>query len=191
MIDNNPMLQRVEKYLSSKYVYCKTHWLNEMINKYKNTSKLEEEIFKEILLNDISVFIDKEKSNDYCNLSSLNDINTIKKNVSSKYLFLQINGYSNLCQPSYKPKPTLIDVLEKSESKFLEGNEEEKIAKKEKAAYKLEVTNGVDNAVAFEYEALPELVPLLEKKNSKILIGPNFDIRRGVIYLRRNNTKLL
>jgi hypothetical protein len=194
MIDNNSNMQKVEKHLLNKHIICDSKWLLEKIDKYSSNRKLDEDIYKEILVTDISQLIAKDKVQAANKLNELANPNIVKSKLT-KTLFLQINGYSNIAQPSYKPKEALIDVLDKDknvESKFLVNIDEDKEKEKnEKTIFKLELTDGVSNIIGFEYEFIPNLELALSKKFSKVIIHPDTEIRRGIIYLKKNTINLL
>jgi hypothetical protein len=196
MIDNNSnnMLIKVEKYLLNKHIYCDKKWLLEKVEIFKSSNKPEEDIYKEILVTDINIFIDKDKVKAAFKLNELADPNAIKTKLN-RNLFLQINGYSNIAQPTYKSKEALIDLLDKEknlESKFLVNQDEDKEKEKvEKAVFKLELTDGVSKIIGFEYEFIPNLDTALSKKYSKILILPDSEIRRGIIYFKKNTINIL
>jgi hypothetical protein len=196
MIDNNTnmLFQKVEKYLINKHIYCDKNWLLERINLYVSSKNIETDIYKEVLSTDINTMIDKEKIGALNKLNDLANPNTVKVKLN-KSLFLQINGYSNIAQPTYKPKEALIDVLDKEknlESKFLVNIDEDKEKEKnEKSVFKLELSDGVGSIVGFEYEFIPGLETSLGKKFSKVMVLPDTEVRRGIIYLRKGTTNIL
>jgi hypothetical protein len=193
MIDNTNML-KVQKYLQNKNINVDKNWLLERLEIFKASQKIEEDIYKEVLATDISKFVDKEKTSACNKLNELSNPNLVKSKLG-KALFLQINGYSNIAQPSYKPKEALIDLLEKEknlESKFLVNIDEDKEKEKnEKSVFKLNLFDGVGEIIGFEYEFIPGSEAALSKKFSKILVLPESEVRRGVIYFKKNTINLL
>ena len=108
---------------------------------------------------------------------------------------MQISGYSNIAEPSENINKSSdnLDVLDNFESKYLQSEGEE-LKRTEKVLLKFEMTEGVETYYGFEYENLNDLKASLKSSDNKfpkILIGPKTEIRRGIIYLRNNNTKLL
>jgi len=200
MIENNSeemknLVKKVDEYLISKYLFCNKNWLKEKIEPIKNSRKLEEEIMKEIINTDINSFIDKERTKNYLNLSTHTNFST-KLYELNKIIFMQILGYSNIAEPieNVNKSSDNLDVLENFESKYLQSEGEE-MKKTEKVLLKFELTEGIDKYYGFEYESLIDLRNSLNtasnSKFPKILIGPKTEIRRGILYMRNNNIKLL
>lgn len=185
--------KKVEQFLESKFIFCTNKWLKDKVEIHQNSNKIEDKILSEIISNDISKFIDTEKVTNFCKLSDFAKFD-IKEKKINKNIFFQIKGYSNIAEPSEKvDKSGDIDVLENFDSKYLQSEGEE-IKKSEKIVLKFELTNGVDTIYAFEYEDLKDLKKYListENKFVKIVVGPNIEIRRGIVYLKNDNLNLL
>jgi hypothetical protein len=184
----NMLLKRVDKFLKNKHIFCKENWLKEKINQFKQSSNLENEIYKEVLSSDIEQFINKEILE-----SRFKDVFNYDKESSSltEPSFSQIIAFRNIAEPLEKQKEeSNLDVLDNFESKFLEGDSKES-KKIEKEVFKLELFNGVDNFVAFEYTPIRDLKLILNNKHPKILIHAGAEVRRGIVYLRQNLVTLL
>lgn len=189
-IDN--MLKRIDQYLVKQYIYCNRNWLLSKIEEYKSSKKIEDDIYKEVIKSDINEFADTERIKDAYKIAESLDF-SIKHTVIKDFMFMQINGSSNIAEPSEKSggdDEENLDVVENFESKYLQSEDEVKV-KTEKIILKFEMSNGVDLLYGFEYEMLKDIKKILNDKYPKILIGPNLEARRGVLYLRNNNVKLL
>jgi hypothetical protein len=200
MIENNSeemknLVKKVDDYLISNYIFCNKNWLKEKIEPIKSSRKLEEEIMKEIINTDINTFIDKERTKNYLHLSKHTNFST-KLYEFNKFIFIKILGYSNIAEPieNVNKSSDNLDVLDNFESKYLQSEGEE-MKKTEKVLLKFELTEGIDKYYGFEYESLNDLRNSLNSASNtkfpKILIGPKTEIRRGIIYMRNNNIKLL
>jgi hypothetical protein len=194
MIDNNSnMLQKVEEFLLKRYIHCDKRWLSDKIELFKSSPRIEEEIYKQLLITDINEFIDKNKHSTYTGLKDLNRADTKVKTLN-KNIFLQVNEYTNIAQPSYKPKEALIDLLDKEknvESKFLLSQEEQESQRIEKKVFKMTLTDGTDSIYAFEHEAIPGLTDVLANKFPKLIVLKDAEIRRGTIFLKTKHINLL
>jgi predicted amino acid racemase len=186
-------LKKVEQFLESKFIFCTKNWLKDKVEIHKNSNKIEDKILSEIISSDISNFIDIEKVTAHCKISDFAKFD-IKEKKINKNIFFQIKGYSNIAEPSEKvDKSGDIDVLENFDSKYLQSEGEEN-KKSEKVVLKFELTDGVETIYGFEYEDLKDLKKNLissENKFVKVVVGPNFEVRRGIIYLKNDNINLL
>lgn len=195
MIDdysNSEMLKKIDQFLITNYIFCNPLWLKEKINGHKNSKKLEEDIYKEIIKSDINEFIDKERAKNYLNLSLISGVDK-KLAKLEKYIFLEIIGYSNIADPIEKDDQNnkeSFDVLEKIDSKFLQSEDEPKV-KTQKIILKMELSDGVDKIFGFEYENIKNIKTIINNKHPKILVGPKAEVRRGILYLDNSNVKLL
>ncbi len=199
MIDNNSeemknLVKKIDDLLIRKQIFCKSEWLKEKLLTLKTSKKLEEDIIKEVVNSDLNIIVDKERLKTNFDLSSHAKFST-KFYELNNYFLMQIIGYSNIAEPSENLNKSSdnLDVLDNFESKYLQSEGEE-IKKTEKVLLKFEMTEGIDKYYGFEYENLNDLKAFLNSTNNKfpkIIIGPKTEIRRGIIYLRNNNTKLL
>ena len=198
MIDNNSeemkkLVKKLDDFLISKHIFCKSEWLNEKLVTLKTSKKLEEDIMKEVVNTDINLIIDKERIKSKFNLSSQPKFSKFYE--LNNYFLMQIIGYSNIAEPSenLNKSSNNLDVLDNLDSKFLQSEGEEK-KKTEKILLKFEMTEGIDKYYGFEYENLNELKASFNSSSNKfpkIILGPKTEIRRGILFLRNNNTKLL
>lgn len=200
--DNQEMtslLNKVEQFLQKNYIYCTKSFLKNKIEAFKNLPKLEEKILEVIRTEDINSFIDKEKIGNFKLAESCKyDV----KNVKIKYnLLFQIDGYSNIAEPLEKNNKANeannnenLDELDNFESNYLQGDGEENVKQTEKVILKIKLTNGVDTLYGFEYEELTDLKKFLATKDNKfvkIIVGPEVEVRRGILYLSQKNVKLI
>ncbi len=191
--DYSENMKKVIDYLKTKHIPANSAWVKERVNALKNNKeKIEEEVYKLAIQSDLAEIVDKEQIKDFPSTEE-------KFKVESRMAFMQINGYANIAESKEtmekKKGESLLDVLENFESKFLQSEEEE-VKKTEKTVLKFEFTDGKNVVYGFEYEDLKDLRNELIKTNTvnkfpKVLIGPNFEFRRGIIYLRKDNIKLL
>jgi hypothetical protein len=191
---NSDIFKRLEQFLTNKYIFCKQDWLKEKIELYKTKNKIEDLIYQETLSNDINSFIDSDKVNSYLDLSKYNDLQDEKHIIKGKYVFSQINSFTNIAEPKDSTEEKEEDNEEENEqfeSKYLQSEEGEK-AKVEKLIFKLGLFNGKDEFIGFEYEPIKPLPKLLmNNKFCKVLIGPTIEVRRGIYYLKNDNFKFL
>ena len=185
-------MKNVSDYLKKKNIYVDAKWLKEKYNMYKKKENIEECVYKDIISTNITEFIDKE------NLKILPSSEEKFKQEKAN-IFLQINGYFNIAESKEnmekKKGENLFEVLENFESKFLQSEEEE-VKKVEKTVLKYEFTDGKSVIHGFEYEDLKDFRQAMiqafsTNKFIKVLIGPTFEVRRGIIYLKKDNIKLL
>jgi hypothetical protein len=188
------MIKKIDQYFINKNIFCKTSWIKNKIEIYKNSNKIETDIYKEILSTDIKEFIDPDRVKNYCDLNTYLDFNTKQKNINDKTIFAQIIGYSNIAEPSEKQEKNeeSLDVLDQFESKFLQGDDDSH-KKAEKVVLKFQLSNGINTFYGFEYENVKAFNDLVNKESNhpKILIGPKVEIRRGIFYLKNDNVLLL
>lgn len=191
-LDNiEEVMKKISDNLKKKCIFVNPTWLKQKFELYKNKEKVEEFIYKDIINTDIIEFIDKE---------NLKSPSLEEKFILEKgNIFLQINGYFNIAESKEnmdrKTGDNLFEVLENFESKFLQSEEDE-IKKVEKTVLKFEFTDGKNLLHGFEYEDLKDfrnamIEAFSTNKFLKVLVGPNYEIRRGIIYLKRDNIKLL
>jgi hypothetical protein len=185
-------MKKVSDYLKTKHINASSSWLKEKIDLNKNRNKIEEIIYKEAIHSDIKDFIDIEKLKSFPSSDE-------KLKLENGNLFLQINGYLNIAESKEsqekKKEENLLDVLENFESKFLQSEGEE-VKKVERTVLKFELTDGKSIIHGFEYEDLKEfrqamISALSLNKFLKVIVGPSYEIRRGIIYLKKDNIKLL
>jgi hypothetical protein len=190
----NTMMKKVDTYLTKRFVFCENSWLKDKIKVYKNNSKIEEQIYKDVIESDIKTFIDNNRLKEYYEISEKTNFQ-IKQYRSEKSILMQISGYSNIAESSENANKSSdnLDVLENFESKYLQSEGEEN-KKTEKVILKFDLTDGIDTYHGFEYECLNELKSFIkssENKYPKILILPTTEIRRGIFYLQNDLLKLL
>lgn len=199
MLDNNSeemknLVKKVDNFLINKSIFCNKDWLTHKLVPLKTSKKVEEEIMKEIINTDINIFIDKDRAKNHFDLTLHNNFSTKLFEINMN-IFMQILGYSNIAEPSENINKSSdnLDVLDNFESKYLQSEGEE-IKKSEKVLLKFELTEGIEKYYGFEYENLNELKTNLNSttnKFPKIYLGPKTEIRRGIIYMRNSNVKLL
>lgn len=194
LINHEEMFRKLDQILVNKKIFCRETWLRSKVNELTSTNTIEEDLLKEINRTDINDFIDKERLEKYSNLKSHLDFATKLSHVNNKFLLFQITGNCNIAEPSNKidKNGENLDVLDQFESKFLQGDEEVK-KNFEKVVLKLQMTDGLNVCYGFEYETVKIISELLggDNKFPKIIVGPNLEIRRGIIYLNNSNTRLL
>jgi hypothetical protein len=185
-------MKKVSEYLKRRQVFAKSSWIKQKISEFKNQDKIEDLIYKESIITDIKEFVDTDQLKKFP--SSQEKVKIEKGNI-----FLQINGYINIAeskeQLEKKKGENLFDVLENFESKFLQAEGEE-TKKVEKTVLKYEFTDGKDVIYGFEYEDLKDFRNSMIQSHStnkfvKVLIGSTYEIRRGIIYLKKDNIRLL
>ena len=155
-------------------------------------------LYNLLLKTDIKYYIDKEKIQTSIDLSQCNFQQKLTK-ITNKYIFAQLQGHSNIAEPLHANDNHYdnLDVLEKTESKFLQGDDD-KSKKYEKYVWKLELTDGVNVFYGFEYHTFRDLdinqlknITSDTNKYLKVLLGPNIDVHRGIFYLDSTNFKIL
>jgi hypothetical protein len=185
-------MKKVSDYLKNKHINANSSWLKDKMNLHKNKNKIEEIIYKEAILSDIKDFIDKDKLKKFPS-------NDEKLKFENGTIFLQINGYLNIAESKEsqdkKKEENLLDVLDNFESKFLQAEGEE-VKRVERTVLKFEFTDGYSIVHGFEYEDLKEfrqamISTLAGNKFLKVIVGPTYEMRRGIIYLKKDNIKLL
>jgi len=146
---------------------------------------------KEICENDIHTYIDKTLvSNTFKNLSNKNN----KFSLYKGFLFTQIQDFTNISEPSFN-KTIKDDEKSKVDLKFLsneyDADEEETTKTFTRSLMRMLLSNGCEEVFGCEYEKLNLVESDLIGKSKKVLIGPEFEVRRGYIYLRNSNFALL
>lgn len=184
---NNPL----SSFLLSKKMFVNDEYLNAIPN---IDSMGQAQIFNFLLKEDLLLYVDKDKAISHIDISKY-DFPSKVLNISNKLFFAQILSYSNIAEPvsNGEKGEDNLDVLEKTESKFLQGDNEGG-KKAEKVIYKFQLTDGVCNFFGFEYEPLVNLQNTLKDINNKypkVMIGPNVEIRRGIFYFNKNNFKIV
>ena len=200
--DNQEMtslLNKVEQYLQKNSIYCTKSFLKSKIEIFKNLPKLEEKILEVIKTENIENFIDKEKMKSF-KLSESCKFD-VKKTIIKNNLIFQIEGYSNIAEPLEKVNKANeansenLDEVDNFESNYLQGDGEENVKQTEKVILKIKLINGVDTLYGFEYEELTELKKFFttakDNKFVKIIVGPEVEVRRGILYLSQKNVKLI
>lgn len=190
--DNNSiMLKKVDQFLVSKSIFCNADWLKSKIQVLRLSSKIEEEVYKEVLATDLNTYVDQNRALNHCSLTFFNSFDNEKSNFD-KAIFTQLVGYHNIAEPSFKNSEAGLDQVDENEfeSRYLQGEDERK-PKAEKVVLKLQLTNGVETIYGFEYEVLKNLNVTINKPFPKLIIGPNVEVRRGIFFLKNNNVKLL
>ena len=153
--------------------------------------QLNSYIMNEISKKDINSFIDK---NQISELTKGLFESKIKSNIHKGYFFIQIEKFINIADPLVIIN-NQSEEIEKLESKFLANEEEEdpEILQKNdlKSLLKFTFSNGNEEFYGYEYEKLDLLTDFTINKFQKIILGPEIEIRRGLIYLRNLNFSLL
>lgn len=184
------MNNSLSSFLISKNIFVKEEYLDAI---HGNGSMTQAQVFNLLLREDLQLYIDKDKAKSHIDISKC-DFAAKVTNVSNKVFFAQIIGYSNIAEPvgSCEKGEDNLDVLEKTESKFLQGDDEGG-KKVEKVIYKFQLTDGVSTFFGFEHEPLINLQYLIRDNNKypKIYIGPNVEVRRGIFYFKKTNLKIV
>ena len=182
-----------QKYL--EYIHIKPSFLQ---STDPNIVSRQKDLYNLLLKTNINEYIDKEKVKSLLDISQYTfDKKELK--ISNKYIFAQLQGHSNIAEPLQTNNQDYdnLDVLEKTESKFLQGDDNIGI-KAEKYVWKLQLTEGINTFFGFEYQSFDDKNNnILKNFNSdtnkylKVLLGPNIDVHRGVFYLTNDNFKIL
>ena len=179
------------------------------LDTYKNSLSEEiksdnELLYKHLISENISKYIDKEKVKNYFNSEFYNLENPVQM-IENKYIFVQINSIRNVAISKEETKLKEYDNLDEIEdddndniddNKYLQGDED-KSTKTEKIYYKFGFTStGDDIFYGFEYmqfsHDIHEKLSNVKSDNLlKALLGPNIEVRRGIFYLNNNNFKIL
>lgn len=174
-----------------KYIYATISYMNNLPSHIKASNDL---LLNHFSQTGISLYIDKDKVLSNFD-SSLYNFNNKFSAFTNKYIFVQITGLDNIGSPKEnfnKVDYDNLDEVDDDDNKFLQGTETES-KKIEKIIWFFSFTTyGEDKIYGFEYEKFNSR--LIEKINKikgqssvKAIIGPNFEIRRGYIYLTNNN----
>ena len=178
-----------------KYIFISNDYLNKLDNLIKNNQSL---LLKNLIENNIDEFIDKDKIKQNLDLSQftiLNKVNYIKQ----KYIFAQIIGRENIAEKKniYDDDGSdNLDVIEKTEHKFLQGEDNES-NKFKKIVWNFAFNDGNTKFFGFEYQefnrdTIERIKNMNEKdKFMKVIIGPNVEIRRGIMYLNKDNFSII
>ena len=182
------------------------------LDTYKNSLSEEiksdnELLYKHLISENISKYIDKEKVKNYFNSEFYNLENPVQM-IENKYIFVQINSIRNVAISKEETKLKEYDNLDEigdedndniDDNKYLQGDED-KSTKTEKIYYKFGFTStGDDIFYGFEYmqfnwgsHDIHEKLSNVKSDNLlKALLGPNIEVRRGIFYLNNNNFKIL
>lgn len=188
------LMTKIDSRLKQRGIFCIDSWLSERINKISSKydeNYLYDHIMKEICENDIQTYIDKTLvSNEFKNVLDKNN----KYSLYKGFLFTQIQDFTNISEPSMN-KTMKDEEKSKVDLKFLsnedDADEEETTKTNTRSLMRLLLSNGCEEVFGCEYEKLNVLESAVISKPNKVLIGPEFEVRRGYIYLRNSNFSLL
>lgn len=190
MNDSEITLDQIRLDFQRQFIFLNYEWISSLYQSYIVDQEYRKDKFllflkQQIIDLNISVFID------YQQIKSINEINNfdIKVNMIKGYYFLQILQIGNISEPK-KLYSSNIDVVEKIDNKYLRSEEENKVQEKQSSLNKMLLTDGRDEILAFEYEKIPFINISMMTKQQKVLIGPEVEIRRGIMYLTQKNIKL-
>ena len=178
-----------------KYIFISNDYLNKLDSSIKGNQNL---LLKNLIENNIEEYIDKEKTKKNLDLSQYTILNKLSF-IKEKYIFAQIIGRENIAEKknNYEDEDCdNLDVIEKTEHKFLQGDDNES-NKFKKIVWNFAFNDGNTQFFGFEYkefnkETLERIKRMDEKdKFIKVIIGPNVEIRRGIFYLTKDNFRII
>ncbi len=178
-----------------KYIFISNDYLNKLDSSIKGNQNL---LLKNLIENNIEEYIDKEKTKKNLDLSQYTILNKLSF-IKEKYIFAQIIGRENIAEKknNYEDEDCdNLDVIEKTEHKFLQGDDNES-NKFKKIVWNFAFNDGNTQFFGFEYkefnkETLERIKRMDEKdKFIKVIIGPNVEVRRGIFYLTKDNFRII
>ena len=178
-----------------KYIFISNDYLNKLDSSIKGNQNL---LLKNLIENNIEEYIDKEKTKKNLDLSQYKILNKLSF-IKEKYIFAQIIGRENIAEKknNYEDEDCdNLDVIEKTEHKFLQGDDNES-NKFKKIVWNFAFNDGNTQFFGFEYkefnkETLERIKRMDEKdKFIKVIIGPNVEVRRGIFYLTKDNFRII
>ena len=178
-----------------KYIFISNDYLNKLDNSIKNNQSL---LLKNLIENNIDEYVDKEKTKQNLDLSQFTILNKLSY-IKEKYIFAQIIGRENIAEKKniYDDDDCdNLDVIEKTEHKFLQGEDNE-INKFKKIVWNFAFNDGNTKFFGFEYQEFNrdtvERIKNMNEKDKfmKVIIGPNVEVRRGVFYLNKDNFTII
>lgn len=190
-------LSLIEELLSKRGIFCKRNWLQELIDSppliNQEAKLLEEHVLKQIKLRDISSFIDAEIIEKMFRFQRASSFKIFKGRCLA-----QILEFKDISKPSPKVKDKTKDSIEKIDNKFLTIDEEEEEqesqnlkGKNEKSLYKFLLSNGVEDFFAYEYEKQEDLILDSRTEKQKVILGPEIEVRGGLVFLRKGTMNIL
>mgnify|MGYP003571572288 CR=1 FL=1 len=182
------------------HIFISSNFLNSLPDEIKSN---KEALYKHLVNENISNYIDKEKVKAYFN-SELYNLEEPLQKIENKYIFCQVISVRNIAiskeEAKYKEYDNLDEIEDEDndidDNKYLQGNDE-KNQKTSKIIYKFEFTStGDDLFYGFEYNQFShqthdKLSNITKSNLLKILLGPNIEVRRGIFYLNDSNFKIL
>ena len=105
-----------------QYIYPTTAFLQQQNPSILNSKPA---LYNLLLKTDIKDYIDKEKIQSLYDLSQCT-FQQKQTTITNKYIFAQVQGHSNIAEPLHANDNHYdnLDVLEKTESKFLQGDDD-------------------------------------------------------------------
>lgn len=177
------------------HIYAKDEYISNLSSDVKNDEK---ELLSHFVKNNIAEYIDKKKVRSNVNTYEFTFNNKLLK-FNNKFIFAQIIGFENIAAPKENPHKKDYDNLDEvddDDNKFLQGSDSNSNAKTEKLLVNFQfTTDGEDRFCGFEHytfdaETAENIKKINGKSCVKALIGPNFRVRRGFVYLNRENFKI-